>query len=400
MSDIMQPLRGVKVVDLTLAGSGPSCTKVLSEAGASVIWVESTRGTTTRSVHKYDFYCAGKQAVSINLKSEGGRKFIERAIKDADVFVSNYRPKGLAHLNLSYEDVKAIKPDIIYATLTGFGEKGPNSNDAGYDTVAFWGRSGMMQDIAEKGSLVVPPIAVGDISTGMTLFGGICAALYQRAMTGKGCHVYTSLLSQGIYLNHDAIIELQYGAEYPKSRRSPRRALLNTYRCRDGKWIAISLPGEFDRYFSPLMKVLGLSHLDDGERWKCYEDTMHEKAPELVEILDEAFAKLDQEEALALLRSADVPCSKIQTSADTLTDPQVLANGYLHAQKATTPPPGSKDGMILVPTAPIRFESDDYGVQNEDCGPTLGQDTESVLLRYGFTKEEIEAMRESGQIRG
>ena len=77
MSDIMQPLRGVKVVDLTLAGSGPSCTKVLSEAGASVIWVESTRGTTTRSVHKYDFYCAGKQAISINLKSEGGRKFIE-----------------------------------------------------------------------------------------------------------------------------------------------------------------------------------------------------------------------------------------------------------------------------------------------------------------------------------
>ena len=129
MSDIMQPLSGVKVVDLTLAGSGPSCTKILSEAGASVIWVESTRGTTTRSVHKYDFYCAGKQAVSINLKSEGGRKFIERAIADADVFVSNYRPKGLAHLNLSYEDVKAIKPDIIYATLTGFGEKGPNSNE-------------------------------------------------------------------------------------------------------------------------------------------------------------------------------------------------------------------------------------------------------------------------------
>ena len=400
MSTIMQPLKGIKVVDLTLAGSGPSCTKVLAEAGASVIWVESVRGTTTRSVHKYDFYCAGKQSVSIDLKSEGGRKFIERAIRDADVFVSNYRPKGLAHLHLSYEDVKAMKPDIIYATLTGFGENGPDCNDPGYDTVAFWGRSGMMQDIAEKGSLVVPPIAVGDISTGMTLFGGICAALYQRAMTGRGCHVYTSLLSQSIYLNHDAIIELQYGEEYPKSRKTPRRALLNTYRCADGKWIAISLPGEFERYFSPLMKALGLDDLDDGTRWPCYEDTMHDKAPELVAILDQAFARYTQEEALAILRSVDVPCSKIQSSADTLTDPQVLANRYLHPQKATVPPKDSKDGVIMVPTAPIRFESDDYGVQNEFCGPTLGQNTEELLLHYGFSKEEIEQMRKSGQIRG
>lgn len=228
-----QPLKGITVIDLTLAGSGPSCTKLLSEFGANVIWVEAPSGTSTRAVHKFDFYTTGKRAVALNLKTPEGKEVLTRMLKTADVFVSNYRPKGLAHLGLSYEDVKAVKPDIIYATLTGFGEEGPEANNAGYDPVAFWAKGGMLRDIAEKGSLVVPPIAVGDITAGMGLFGGICAALYGRQQTGEGCHVFTSLLAQAVYLDHDALIETQYGEEYPKTRLQPRRAMLNTYRCSD-----------------------------------------------------------------------------------------------------------------------------------------------------------------------
>lgn len=145
-----RPLEGVKVVDLTLAGSGPSCTKLLCECGAEVIWVESLKGTSTRSVHKFDFYCTGKKAVSINLKTPEGRRMIEALLRDANVFVSNYRPKGLRNLGLTYEDVKKINPGIVYATLTGFGEEGEQADDAGYDPVAFWAKGGMLQDIAEK----------------------------------------------------------------------------------------------------------------------------------------------------------------------------------------------------------------------------------------------------------
>lgn len=400
MSDtIMQPLQGIKVVDLTLAGSGPSCTKLLSEAGAEVIWVEPLKGTSTRTVHKFDFYSAGKRSVSIDLKAPEGRRFIERLLGSADVFVSNYRPKALDHLHLTYDEVKALQPNIIYATLTGFGEHGPERNFAGYDTVGFWAKSGLLQDIAERGTLVVPPVAVGDISTGLSLFGGICAALYQRSVTGKGCHVYTSLLAQAIYLNHDALIEVQYGEEYPKSRKAPRRALLNNYRCADGKWITLSIPADFDKYFHPLMKALGLSVLDTPGRWERMEDTMYESAPELVAILDDAFGRLTQDEAVSLLSAIDVPVSKVKSTADLLNDPQVLANGYLCSREATEPPEGGGN-MIQVPSSPLKFDSDEYGTTEHRKGPSLGQNTEEVLREYGFSEEEIQHMKKNGTIRG
>ena len=273
-----KPLDGIKVVDLTLAGSGPSCTKLLAEFGAEVIWVEALRGTTTRAVHKFDFYCTGKQALTLNLKSSEGKEALSRIIKDSDVFVSNYRPKGLKSLGLTYEEVKSIRPDIIYATLNGFGEEGPEANNPGYDPVAFWSKGGLLSDIAEKGSLVVPPIAIGDITAGQGLFGGICAALMGRAKTGEGCHVFTSLLAQAVYLNHDALIETQYGEQYPKTRLEPRRSMLNTYQCKDGKWITMTIVDKFEKYFNPLMKVIDREDLIGDSRWKSIEDTMYDNA--------------------------------------------------------------------------------------------------------------------------
>jgi crotonobetainyl-CoA:carnitine CoA-transferase CaiB-like acyl-CoA transferase len=319
-----KPLEGIKIVDFTLAGAGPSCTKLLTEYGADDIWIEPLTGSSTRTVHKFDFYTNGKRDITLNLKSSEGLEVMYRLIKKADVFVSNYRPKAVQKLGLGYEKLKELNPRLIYATLTGFGEEGPAANDPGYDPVAFWARGGMLLDFAEKGSLVVPPIAVGDIASGQALAGGICAALYQREKTGKGCRVFTSLLAMAAYLNHDAVVETQYGEEYPKSRLAPRRSLLNTYRCGDGKWITVSVAQDFDRYFGNLMKAVGRGDLAGDPRWTCMEDTMYEKAPELVAILDEAFAKMTQAEAIAALESIDAPVSKVQSTAEMMKDPQVL----------------------------------------------------------------------------
>jgi len=391
MEEMFKPLKGVKVVDLTLAGSGPSCTKLLAEYGAQVIWVEALSGSSTRSVHKFDFYTTGKRAIALNLKTAGGKEALRRIIDDSDVFVSNYRPIGLAHLGLTYDEVKAIKPDIIYATLTGFGEVGPEANNAGYDPVAFWAKGGMLRDIAEKGSLVVPPIAVGDIASGLSLFGGICAALYGRKQTGKGCHVYTSLLAQAVYLNHDALIETQYGEEYPKSRLEPRRALLNTYQCSDGNWITLTITASFDKYFGSLMNAVGRPDLVGDPRWTCFEDTMFDKAPELVRILDEAFGKMTQDEAIAALNAIDAPVAKVQSTKDLLTDPQVLANKYIYKLEATVPP--SEDQReIVVPASPLKFNFEDSGVIGQTRGPRIGEHSREILGEYGFSKEEIDQM--------
>lgn len=387
-----RPLEGVKVVDLTLAGSGPSCTKLMAEFGADVVWVESLSGTSTRMVHKFDFYTTGKKNLTLNLKTPEGKEALTRMIREADVFVSNYRPKGLKNLGLTYEDVKAIRPDIIYATLTGFGEEGPQANDAGYDPVAFWSKGGLLRDIAEKGSLVVAPIAIGDITAGEGLFGGICAALIGRMKTGEGCHVSTSLLAQAVYLNHDALIETQYGEKYPHTRLEPRRSMLNTYQCSDGKWITMTIADKFDKYWNPLLKAIGREDLVGDPRWQKIGDTMYEGAPEVVRIFDEAFAKMTQAEAIAALNAIDAPVCPVQSTEDLLTDEQVLANKYIYKLEASDPPTGARDPMIYVPASPIKFNNVDSGVIGRERGPRLGEHSAEVLKEYGYSDEEIQDM--------
>lgn len=398
MNDIAQkPLNGIKVVDLTLAGSGPSCTKLLAEYGAQVIWVEPLYGTSTRTVHKYDFYTTNKKSISLNLKTEKGKDVLQRIIEDSDVFVSNYRPKALAHLHLTYDEVKKINEQIIYATLTGFGEEGTEANRPGYDAVAFWAKGGLLSDIAESGSLVVPPVAIGDIASGLSLFGGICAALLNQKMNHIGCHISTSLLATSLYLNHDALIEVQYGEKYPKTRKAPRRALFNTYQCKDDQWIAIALLTDFNKNFPNLLRAIHLDTLINDIRWKCIEDTMYENAPELVEILDKAFAEMTQQEALEALMNVDIPVSKVQHTKDLLTDPQVLANQYIYPLEATVSP-SIEQKEILVPSSPIKINSAENGTIGHTKGPQLGEHTLEILRQYHFTEEEIAELSSEGII--
>ncbi len=390
-----QPLKGVKVLDFCLAGSGPSATKLLCEFGAEVIWVEPLTGSSTRDVHKYDFYTTGKRAIALNLKTEKGMEAMRRLIAGTDVFVTNYRPKAVKKLGLDYETLKKDRPDLIYAVLTGFGTEGEEANDAGYDPVAYWAKGGMLVDIAEKGTLVVPPIAVGDISTGGLLFGGIAAALYGKEKTGEGCQVMCSLLSTAIYINHDAIVEVQYGEKYPKSRLEPRRPLNNTYQCSDGKWFVLSLFNQFDRYFNRFLTEV-IDRPDLVGKYSSYEDTMKEHSREFTAILDEAFSKMTRDEAIRRLKSIDAPVNIVQTTEEVMKDPQALANKYLYKIKATVPPADSTDGEIVVPASPIKFNNVDSGTERHERGPKIGEHTIEILKEYGYADEDIQQMLNEG----
>lgn len=389
-------LKGIKIVDFTLAGSGPSCTKLLTEFGAKDIWVEPLSGTSTRTVHKFDFYTSGKRAITLNLKTEEGKDAIYRMIKDADVFVTNYRPKAVKKLGLDYETLKEINPRLVYGSLTGFGEEGEKANNAGYDPVAFWAEGGLLRDIAEKGTLVVPPIAIGDITSGISLAFGIVSALYNREKTGKGEHVFTSLLAQAAYLNHDALIEVQYGEEYPKTRKAPRRAFLNSYQCSDGEWLTMCMSQNFDRYFKPFFtEVIPRPDIANDPSITCMEDTMYENAPKFVEILDEEFGKMTRDEAMARLRAIDAPADPVQGTKDVLTDPQVLDNKMIYKRAVTVPPEeGQKD--IWVPSMPVKVGSVECGTEITEKGPKLGEHSVEVLKEYGFSDDEIKAMLEKG----
>lgn len=388
--------KGIKIVDFTLAGSGPSCTKLLTEWGADDIWIEPLSGTSTRTVHKYDFYTAGKRNITLNLKTEEGKDAIYRMIKTADVFVTNYRPRAVKKLGLDWETLHEMNPRLVYASLTGFGETGEKVNNPGYDSVCFWAEGGLLRDIAEKGTLVVPPIAIGDITTGIALAYGVAAALYNREKTGKGIKVSSSLLGTAAYINHDALIEVQYGEKYPKTRKAPRRALLNTYQCSDGKWIVLAMPQNFDRYFNKFCReVIDRPDLADNPKYTCAEDTMYDKAPEFVEILDEAFSKMTRDEAVRRLKAIDAPVDIVQSTEDLLTDQQVLDNKYIYKREATIPPEGG-DKDIWIPSSPVKAGDINDGTELKCRGPKLGEHSVEILKEYGFSDEEIQKMLDKG----
>lgn len=375
---MVKPLEGIRVVDLTLAGAGPSCTKLLAEYGAEVIWIEPLTGTSTRKVHKFDFYTAGKRSVTLDLKTDEGMEILRCLIRLADVFVSNYRTRALRKLRLDYESVKEMNSRIIYATLTGFGEEGPEADFPGYDPVAFWAHSGMLRDYAEPGSLLVPPVAVGDLATGQALAGGVCAALFHRERTGESERVFTSLLAEAAYLNHDAVVECQYGEQFPKSRKKPRRALLNTYQCKDGKWITLAVLDKFEQYFFPMLKALGREDLVEDARWCRIEDTMYQNAPEVVEILDEAIAGMTQTEVLTVLESMDIPVTRVYSTEEMIRDPQVRENNYIIPIQAS-------DGReILIPANPIKLADVNSGTVGLGPGPGLAEHSVEVLRELGY----------------
>lgn len=383
---MIKTLEGIKVVDLTLAAAGPTCTKLLAEYGAEVWLVEPVKGVSNRPTVQFDYMNANKKSIPLNLKTEEGQKIIHQLLAKADVFVSNYRVKGLVKMGLDYESLKEKYPKLIYASLTGYGEKGPMKDDPGFDTTAFWGMAGLMNDLQEKqGPPLIAPSGIGDIISGAFLALGVSSALVYRDKTGKGMKVSTSLLQAGLYANFSQMFFNQYGVEFPKSRLTPNRALMNTYPCKDGYFMLTTLNWEKD--FWKLMHAIGRDDLVGDPRWTCLKDTEGEKAPELRAILDEAFSKMTLAEAKERLHAADMAFGEITGSKEAMTNPQVLANQYVFKY---TKPDGKE---VTAPVSPVRFGEDDTAPEFH-AGPILGHDTAAILKELGYTDAEITDLAE------
>src|SRR6202163_3788315 len=245
---------GLKVVDLSSFIAGPSAATILSDFGADVVKVEPPEGELWRigqkippqphSEEAYPFQLANrnKRGVALNLKAASAQQVLERLAKWADVFIVNTPHSARQKLKLEYDDVAQWNPRLIYADLTGFGEKGPDAALAGFDLTAFWARSGLLYMTRDAGEPPTWPVAgSGDNATAVCIYSAIVTALYRRERTGKGSYVTTSLLAEGVWSASVSIQAALCGANFYglHDRTHPANAALNVYRSSDGTWFVL-----------------------------------------------------------------------------------------------------------------------------------------------------------------
>jgi CoA:oxalate CoA-transferase len=389
----MKPLENVVVIDLTRILSGPFCTMLLADFGARVIKIESPNtGDESRllgpHVNNESAYFMsvnrGKQSVTLNLKAEEGRALLKEMIRKADILIENYRPGTMDKWGLGYEDVRGINPKLIYASVSGFGHSGPYMKLPAYDIV-IQGMSGIMSITGQPDG---PPTrvgtSVGDIIPGLFTTVGIMMALYHRAFTGEGQRLDIAMFDSLVAILENAIARYQVQKEIPKpiGNRHPAITPFDSFSTKDG-YIIVAAGNP--KLFEQLCTLLGLPEVLKDERFSEYA-SRHQHEKELKPILDEAFSRYTQAEALAMLGKAGIPCAPINTID------RVMANPQVHAREMIVDVEHPVAGILKLAGIPIKMSLTPGAIERP--APTLGQHTDQILKDFlGKTEEQIDELR-------
>ncbi len=399
-------LNGVRVLEVAAWTFVPSAGAVLAEWGAEVIKVEPReggdpqRGLITMGIvdegggavnYMIEIPNRGKKSIGVDLSTPGGQEVICELAKTCDVFLTSYLPQLLKKLGIDLDDIRAANPSIVYVRGSGHGPKGPDSDKPGYDGVSYWARGGIATVLTEDADeLVRSRPAFGDLLGGMTIAGGIAAALYKKATTGKGSIVDVSLLALAAWnLSPDvAVSQIHGGSAIPKfGHADAPNPLVGTYRTRDDRYVQLMML-QLDKFYAEAMRVIGLPELIEDPRF-ADPASRYENRVALIALLDEAFAKRTLAEWRTTLAPLSGAWGIVQTPAELCQDPAVTANGYVaHTQTISGTP-------FSLPTNPVQF--DEQAVVPPGA-PEHGQHTEEILLDAGINWETIEKYKKSGAI--
>ena len=401
-----RPLKGYKVVELSTFVAAPACGKLFADWGADVIKIETSEGDAWRtfgSTHRvtateeekpmFDLVNGGKKSISLNLKSEEGKEILFSLLKDADVFLTNTRAQSLRKMQIDYDSIKERFPRLIYATITGFGETGPQVDHPGFDVVAYWGSSGFLNDLSiNTGSNypILAPTGIGDVTCGTGLFGGVCAALLARERTGRGDYVTVSLYGGAIWIMGFMYLRAQeqYGDPFPKQRKNSP-PMTAPYRCKDGEWLMLSIL-QFERYFPSLCLALGIPETAQDPRF-ADRKSMDAHREELFAILEERFLTKTCSEWQSILTSYDIVNDRLKHFKDVVKSEQAWVNHYFTTAKFAS---GRECAM---PCSAI--QSHELGVVEYTRAPLLAENTEEILREHGYCADEIDGFLQSGAVK-
>ena len=375
-------LHGIRVLEIGQVIAGPFCALQLCDMGADVIKVEPPEGDPTRQMGvrsgtdstAFAALNRGKRSIVLDLKTPAGREAVLRLVATSDILIENFRPGVMRDLGLNYATLSAVNPRLIYASISGYGQTGPDAAKGGFDLVA-QGESGIMSVTGEpSGPPVKSGVPVADLGAALFALGAILAALHHRHTSGRGQHIDTSLLEAGLALSVWESAEYFATGAAPVALGSAHRFLApyQAIRCADGY---ITIGAGTDRLFAELCTALG--H-DEWVRMPEFADAgaRVRHRPALIDRIEAVTSKNPAAHWLREFGARGIPCGPINTYAEAFADPHVQARGMVVGVMHPTL------GHTRTPGPPVKLSETPVNVHRR--APLLGEHTREVLTEAGI----------------
>ena len=403
-----KPLEGIRVVEVAMWAFVPAAGGMLSDLGAEVIKVEPPSGDPLRGLqiggmggegdgpridYSWESYNRGKRSITLDLKTEAGREVLMKLVDGADVFLTNLLPPARRSMGIDAETIRKRFPGIVYASGSGSGPNGPESEKGGYDAISYWARGSISATMTEDGATrpVGPPgPAFGDTASGAMLSGAICAALVKRLRTGEGSVVDVSLLGTAMWSMQRLICQSTADGvlRFPRpADPQPFNVLVGNYRTSDGRFVSLCML-QADKYWTRFCEVAGRADLAADPR---YADARARAAhgDACWAAMKALFASKPLAEWRDILGRQDGQWDVVQEVGEMHADPQVQANGYL--QRADY---GDGTTIPLV-GLPMLFDGEALPARRS---PDLGADSDAVLAGLGYSEDEIIDLKVQGVV--